>query len=597
MQTGAGRKWSATAAVVVGLAAMGAALPSAASATATSGVIAALPDTSGMELTYPNAPNSSLAIRELRGGVTLSTATAHTDATGAAAINGGGADCWQNVTPDLLPGDVIEVTGTDSNGPILDTMTIGALTSDKPVQPDPLVNTVLVHGTAANRPPEAQLEARIVGSSADRFDDPRAAQAGRMLRAGVGLGFSVHYDASTGGAWTATFPNLTAADVNRALNTIDSRAVILVTLNELTISQNPVRRGPGAGCTAPFSQTAITSTDHPSINIANVTSNLALSGVVQNGAAVTVALNDQDANTPAVTRQAVVTPGTGTQTWTASVPASAVAGLTDGTITASMTPTGGTLTMVKDTIAPGAPTANPSPGTYETSQSVTLAAENGSTIHYTNNGSAPTAASPTASGTISVTSSQTLKAMAVDPAGNPGPMAPFAYTITGPPPPPPAPPTPPTPPAGGSGGGGGTTIINQTILGPGAASTPPVVGPVADPVAAASSARPALALKQIGLAPLVKRAKAQRNGIRLSLRLPAGTEIIKVNVYRKTSKGLLLLSSGYKVAPSSAGVSHVAQSQPALRRLLTKGSYQVQVTPGYSKSEMGTGAKASFKVV
>jgi hypothetical protein len=80
------------------------------------------------------------------------------------------------------------------------------------------------------------------------------------------------------------------------------------------------------------------------------------------------------------------------------------------------------------------------------------------------------------------------------------------------------------------------------------------------------------------------------------MRLADGTEIVKINVYRRTAAGLKLLSSGYK-APSAAGLYRVTQNHAQLRRLLTRGTYEVQVTPGYGKTELGTTARASFKVV
>ena len=78
--------------------------------------------------------------------------------------------------------------------------------------------------------------------------------------------------------------------------------------------------------------------------------------------------------------------------------------------------------------------------------------------------------------------------------------------------------------------------------------------------------------------------------------MPAGTEVVKINIYRKTSKGLKLLSSGFK-APAAAGLYRVTQSHAALLRQLTKGSYEVQATPGYGKTELGITSKATFKVV
>src|SRR5439155_1559570 len=87
-------------------------------------------------------------------------------------------------------------------------------------------------------------------------------------------------------------------------------------------------------------------------------------------------------------------------------------------------------TITKDTVAPGAPTASVPAGSYGSAQSVELAAETGASIRYTTDGSDPTAASPAYPGPVRVTASQTLKAIAIDPAGNASPVAAFAYAIT-----------------------------------------------------------------------------------------------------------------------------------------------------------------------
>ncbi|MEA2149830.1 MAG: hypothetical protein QOD69_1660 [Solirubrobacteraceae bacterium] len=159
-----------------------------------------------------------------------------------------------------------------------------------------------------------------------------------------------------------------------------------------------------------------------------------------------------------------------------------------------------------------------------------------------------------------------------------------------------------TPPGSGGTptGGGGTPTSGGTPAGsaPPASASGATAGAAATPgtPSAGPATRPALALKQLALAPRVKQRKAQRLGLRLSMRVPGGTEVVKINVYRKTARGLKLLSSGFK-APPAAGLYRVSQSHPALRRLLTRGSYEVQATPGYSRSELGKTAKVSFKVV
>jgi hypothetical protein len=55
---------------------------------------------------------------------------------------------------------------------------------------------------------------------------------------------------------------------------------------------------------------------------------------------------------------------------------------------------------------------SPAGGTFTTTQSVTLSAAAGATIHYTTNGSTPTTSSPVYSGPIAVTQTTTVRAIA-----------------------------------------------------------------------------------------------------------------------------------------------------------------------------------------
>ncbi len=80
------------------------------------------------------------------------------------------------------------------------------------------------------------------------------------------------------------------------------------------------------------------------------------------------------------------------------------------------------------------------------------------------------------------------------------------------------------------------------------------------------------------------------------MNLTDGTEVVRIRILRKTKKGLKLLSDGYK-SPGRAGKYRVSQSHAQLRRLLKRGTYEVQVTPGYSKGELGKTSKYTFKVV
>lgn len=145
---------------------------------------------------------------------------------------------------------------------------------------------------------------------------------------------------------------------------------------------------------------------------------------------------------------------------------------------------------------------------------------------------------------------------------------------------------------------GNGTIVGGTQQAASTAATgaAPAAGAVAGSGETAVSAPAKLSLKSLATAALVKRSTAQRQGIRLTMGLRDGTEIVKINVYRKHGTRLQLLSTTFKV-PSSGALYRASANQLRLRRLLKRGDYQVQVTPGHSKSDLGTTAKASFKVV
>jgi LysM repeat protein len=77
-----------------------------------------------------------------------------------------------------------------------------------------------------------------------------------------------------------------------------------------------------------------------------------------------------------------------------------------------------------------APTFTPAPGTYNTSQSVTISdATAGTTIYYTTNGTTPTTSSTMYSGTIAVSATETLEALAVKTGFTNSAVAAAVYTI------------------------------------------------------------------------------------------------------------------------------------------------------------------------
>lgn len=143
--------------------------------------------------------------------------------------------------------------------------------------------------------------------------------------------------------------------------------------------------------------------------------------------------------------------------------------------------------------------------------------------------------------------------------------------------------------------GQSVVIIQQTVPGgDGAAGTG---GGGATTAGASDSATspPKLTLKRLGMAKKVKLATARRHGIRLRMELQPGTEVIKIDVYRRGAGKLTLISSGLK-APGRTGVYSVRQKHLALRKALKRGIYEVHVTPGRGKTDLGTTSKFAFTV-
>jgi hypothetical protein len=151
----------------------------------------------------------------------------------------------------------------------------------------------------------------------------------------------------------------------------------------------------------------------------------------------------------------------------------------------------------------------------------------------------------------------------------------------------------------GDGGKADVSLSGTGVARPGAAGgSQPAATPAtaAATPAHASASPPPLSITSLGMAARMKQSKARKLGFRLTMRVPDGTVVVRIRVYRKTGKRLTLLSDGYRT-PAAAGLFRVQQSHAQLRRQLKRGAYEVQVTPGYSTRELGVTSKISFKVV
>lgn len=432
-----------------------------------------------------------ITVQVLRSGVVIGTAhgTPVFDADAGETlieVNHPGGVCWDGVTPDILPGDVVQVI-TDDSDP-LDPVGVSATTRDvgtdfaqaAALDPDGVLDDVVVHGRAVDLVTGgpvllADLEQRIIQPALVPINGKRSLRA-------PGDG-TLAYDAvdpvtnPDGTRWTATYRNLGVAAARSATDVTSSETRIISwqaqdaagTFFGITIFENgsAVAGGPGfPGC--PNAAADVVTASTPSIvNVAgSAAPNLVLNGTAYDAADGTVTIDDADldhadaitrpvtVNGPASTDPATTLPGL--RTWTASVPMADVLALDDGELTvtptftrvlATVTPpalvrdtaslTGAALTRVKDTVAPQPPTSTPAPGLYFAPQTVHVdpVAETDVVRYRVGNptAQAPTTASPVFPATGLLLGSPTeVAAIAVDLAGNPSTVTRLAFTISAP---------------------------------------------------------------------------------------------------------------------------------------------------------------------
>jgi hypothetical protein len=195
--------------------------------------------------------------------------------------------------------------------------------------------------------------------------------------------------------------------------------------------------GPGCSLGAPLGRHAVTGLSRPVVNKTNQSAELRVRGTTMDATGVSVSLRDGDGTL--VTRRADVN-GTGLQSWNATFAPRALRSLS-GSIrvsarytTATGTVTGATMSLLKDTVAPRRPSASPRGGTFSRRQAVSLRAGRGTSIRYTLGGRgapAPTAARGNLyrGNPVRITSTQTLKAVAIDRAGNVSRLTTQRYVI------------------------------------------------------------------------------------------------------------------------------------------------------------------------
>ena len=356
-------------------------------------------------------------------------------------------DCWEEFTPDVLPGDRVVVTsagGTVTEEVLVDDITMKA-PKDVTATADP--SDVVVEGRAsfANGTP---IPVEELNSGELRQPTPRFRATPNTVERipGTTDGWRATYEAPY---QIVQMPQpLTAQQQKSAILNGDHAmgyGHVAPLPAETQVVDGLGGGGPALGCEqAPKQSNAVAASDDPVVN--TVSGPLNLSGfAMADISGVEVTLSDGDAATTDPTVAATnLSAGAGEKTWSVQFSRAELEALNDGTLTATGAytisgggnerTTGATLELQKDTVVPANATADPAGGLFNSDQSVTLtSAEEGSTIRYTTGDGSqadPTTTTGQVYGSqIQVTADQTIKAIVVDAAGNPSSVSTFQYTF------------------------------------------------------------------------------------------------------------------------------------------------------------------------
>jgi len=371
----------------------------------------------------------------IRNNVTIATASSSqvtpallTDDAGLLEVNHPGGLCWQGVTPNILPGDVLRVSNVDSSGNDYEVKTQGVEATSTEI----VGSNVVVHGVALDENgapmPLSRVEQRIINPDFREGVDPlakrdiRATTADRNLRP----------DPAVVGGFIATHSGLSALNQQKA---IDGQTRVLGwqatapngDRRGITIWEEDEVGGPGFGGCPALADYAVTSFNTRAIKIG--TAGVTASGTAFNADSVAVTLSDGRPATTDPTVTATLSGATGAQTFRAAFTRQQVNALADGTLKAvgSYTVGGSPITgveksIIKDLKAPKPARSDTRSGVYQRAQSVTLSRPLGepatSRIFYTTNGRVPGPGALQFRRPIRITSTHTLRAVVIDQAGN-----------------------------------------------------------------------------------------------------------------------------------------------------------------------------------
>lgn len=485
-------------------------------------------------------------------------------------------DCFELVTPDVRPGDLVEATASDGRSrALIDDILIDDVAEDGDGFDS---EDVLVTGTAryANG---AEIPHDALDSGAWRIGDARG--AGPLVATNNGQ-FTARYEAPNYNAAGVTSKD---AVINQATHEMGYGRVEppapfppeIQLVDGVGEANGPfgVPGEPGSCPGRASEPNDITVADDPVVNVDSGALNL--SGPAENAtSAVSVTLTDGDG--PPVTAPFVhLEQDTAGKAWDAQFTRAQLLSLDDGTLTATASFDGtaqATRPVLKDTLAPAPPTATPDAGSYVGEQFVSLNAEPGATIRFTI-GAAEPITGETFGEAIRVSSDATIRAIAIDAAGNESEDVEFEYDIQ--------------PPAQGAGGGGAAGGAAGGETGRGGAPADQGAGTV-----------DANTLRVTGLRTRsrIRLAGARRRGVSASFVAPPGASVARVELFRLGGAARRARRVGaVTVVLDRAGRHSVRLASRRMRRGLRPGQYRIVVRVGTSRNELGRRAATRVRIV
>ena len=118
--------------------------------------------------------------------------------------------------------------------------------------------------------------------------------------------------------------------------------------------------------------------------------------------------------------------------------------------------------------------------------------------------------------------------------------------------------------------------------------------------AAGASARSRFRIAKLRTTHRMSRARVLRRGLRLSMRVPQGTEILKISVLRvrdgRANRKPVWLAYRLVNRVGPGGLYRLRLHSRALRRRLKAGLYQLNITPGVSKTQLGATSTTRIRI-